>query len=1103
MTLMRTLTAGAAAIALTSAFATVATPVLAQQTDAGIRGTIVDGNGNPVAGANVTILHTPTGTGDSATSTSNGTFFEGGLRVGGPYTLTIAAPGYEAEVIEGLYLEPGSAERIIINLSELVAADEILVIGRNVQQIDLNNGAGSAFDRETISNQPSVSRDVIDTLLRDPLVNASGGTGEISIGGVNPRLNALALDGVLQGDDFGLSQSIYPTQRAPISLEAIESASVVASDYSVESSGFVGGLVNIVTKSGTNEFSGSGYWFRSGQNFLGEISDGTLVPAPEFKEREWGASISGPIVKDRVFFFLNYEDFSAASPVNFGGNDASIGILDPDAFYSLLNQRILDATGFDGGGRPPAGSPAAETRRWLGKIDVNITDDHRLEASYQRTRESNTSVSSTSFSSAFYETPQDLDSYSGALFSDWTDSLSTTLRVGYKDNTRGQNCRAGSSTSELELFELNPGDLDSAFDGLIDDALFTDVSIISGCDRFRHANTFSDDRLQIFASADYQLNEHLITFGAEFEDYNAENLFVERASGRFRYDNLAELASGDGVEVSFRRPLDGDVQNAITEFGFSKFSAFLQDEWQLLPTLSFNLGLRYERFFQDDPAPRADFEALYGRSSANSLDGIDIFLPRFGFQYEPFERTTVSGGFGLFAGGSPQVWVSNAFNPFILEVTQTLDDTAFGTVPTSVQTAFDTFDPNTPNSIDLIDPDFKIPSQWKGSLRVSQGFDMNLADMFGLPSFFNFGDDYRFTAQYLYTNVRNDFIWENVAQTELGLPIGVAPDGRPIYSNLEVLGVNNAVQLTNTSEGRSHVITAALAKKYEMGFDFDVSYAYQDVDTASSVIGSSRGISLYRSLFTSDRNNPEAITAPFETQHAFNLNFGYENELFRNLRTRFDLFATITSGSVTPVTFNTSSSNPLFGSPGNGESPFDNDLLYVPTFSGSGSTDAAVVFGSGFDLEAFAAFVEDQGLTQGEIVEGGEVRTRWNQLWNFRFQQELPFTDFGVSYLEGNRLNLVVDIFNVANLINDRWGVRNDGPRFTALNVVSADLVSAADVEANGVDGATSLGSDPAGACASAGDCIYRYNTFTERGTTFPDLDDSVYQIRVGIRYDF
>lgn len=786
--------------------------------------------------------------------------------------------------------------------------------------------------------------------------------------------------------------------------------------------------------------------------------------------------------------------------MNFQGSDEGRGIIDSEQFFSALNQRILEGTGFDGGGRPVSVAVPSEVSRFLGKIDWNISDDHRFEGSYQRTREDGVSTSSTSFQSAFYAVPRQLDSYSFGLYSDWSDALSTEVRLGIKDQINGQNCNAGATTSQIDIEDITAASLlsDPLFAGTVDPNVFTDASFVSGCDRFRHANEFDDNRIQAYAAADYSWGDHVTKFGAEWENYELRNLFVQGASGRFRYDDLAELASNTNVDVAFNTDITGDPRaNAAAEWGYQKLSLFLQDDWQVTSNFALNVGLRYERFFQSDEPPlRQDFVDAFGRDNLDNLDGIDIFQPRFGFRYEPFERTTVTGGFGLFSGGNPQVWVSNAFQPQIFQVSGTFDGVTPGVIPDQIANDIAALNPNTPAFIDTIDPDFEIPAQWKGSFRVDQAFDMN----FG---FLDLGSDYRLTVQYLFSEFQNDFRWRNIAQTDLGLTQGVAPDGRPIYADLQDLNVQNAIELTNIDGGRSHVVSVALAKEYEWGFNFDVSYAYQDV-TSVTPGTSSRAVSNFRGQVTADRNNPEIGTAPFETAHAFNVSLGYEGKWIRDLTTRVDLFGTITSGQPFSYTFNVNADNPLFGRQSNFESPFDNDLLYIPTVSGGASTDGAVVFASGFDGAAFEQLLDEAGIEQGQIFARNSDRSNWNSLWSFRFQQDLPTPNFGWKPLEGNQLKLVVDIFNVANLINDKWGTQFNGPGFDTVPAVTADLVSAADVAANGVDGATALeGDSPRTTCLSAGDCVYRFNTFSERPVSIRDLDDSVYRIRVGIRYDF
>jgi hypothetical protein len=255
-----------------------------------------------------------------------------------------------------------------------------------------------------------------------------------------------------------------------------------------------------------------------------------------------------------------------------------------------------------------------------------------------------------------------------------------------------------------------------------------------------------------------------------------------------------------------------------------------------------------------------------------------------------------------------------------------------------------------------------------------------------------------------------------------------------------------------------------------------------------------------------DVNNPQLGRSNFELEHAFKIGLSYETDVLAGLESRFSLFGQITSGSPFAYTFNTDRDNALFGRQGGERTPFDADLLYVPTLSGGAIADSAVVVGSGFDEAAFVNFVTERGLPQG-IQERFSDTSNWNQRWDFQWQQEIPFFNKQAEKFVGdNKLNFVVDIFNVANLIDSDWGTQFNGPGNGQAPAVIADLVSAADVAANGVDGATALEGDaPRTACVSAGSCVYRFNQFEENrvDTSNRSLFRSLYEIRVGLRYEF
>ena len=1068
--------------------------LLAQQTSASLRGQVTSTDGSPVAGAEVRITHMPSGTVARNQTGSSGQFFQSGLRVGGPYEIRITADDYGTESREDIFLQPGSQNPLAVAMERAdEQTDRIVVTGqRSLAGIELNSGVGSTFSSRDIVNQPSVERDVIQTLLRDPLAQ-SDEEGQLSVAGVNPRFNGLSIDGSLQQDDFGLSDGTYATSRSPINLDAIESVTLVASDYSLTSTGFTGGLVNVVTKSGTNEFDGNIYWSDRDEAWIGDNFDGGRLDA-EFDEEEYGFTLGGPIIKDRAFFFVSYDEFEASEPVDFSRFDDQAGI-DPRLFQGL-NDIILQQYNFDALGRPSSSSVPETSERLLVKLDANITDSQRFSFTYQDTEESDVSVDADEFESAWYDIPVKLEAYTVQLFSDWSNNFSTTLRANLKEFSRGQICRAGPDVGELRI-RLRPEQLvGTSLEGLLD-AETGQTTLLAGCDRFRHANDFSDERLQLFASGDYIAGDHVITGGAEWEEYELFNLFVERSRGRFTFNSLDDLINGNAIGsrndgVQFRSVPSLDPLDAAAEWSYDKLSLFLGDEWALSPEFQLSYGLRYERFIQDDePAFSQDIQDRFGVDTRANLDGNDLIMPRVGFQWTPLDRTSVSGGFGLFAGGNPQVWISNAFQP----PTSLVEGNFTGVNPSQIpQELLDQAAAASTTVIDVIDDDFDTPSDWKASIRVEQDFDMQFGDL-------DLGTGYRATAQYLYTRTNDGFRWRNLAQTELAeaLPTGVAPDGGPIYADLEDLGISNLTQLTNFSDGRSHVISIALDKSYDWGGNFAISYAFQDIENVTEGT-SSRGVSAFRGIVDIDKNNPSSRTSPFEQRHAFNFSFGFERRFVADLLTRVDVFGQVLSGDVFNPTFDVSSGNPLFGRTGDGESPRDNRPLYIPL----PNSDPRVVFGSGFDEAGFFNWVEREGLPVGQIAKVRDNRSKWNSIWDLRFQQELPGIPGIDRFIGDNRFKLVFDIENLPNLLNSDWGRLQEGPRFVTSNIVRADLVTAADVAANGIDGATALTGDaPRLACQSETDCVFRFNQFRDQDTSFTVPERSIYRLRLTLRYDF
>ena len=1041
---------------------------------ASLSGVVRDPGGAAVANARVSIVHRPSGTAAQALTLQNGAFFQSGLRVGGPFDIRVRAAGFRDALVTGVTLRPGTQSPLIIGL-EQAAVEEIVVTAPVRAFHELNSGVGSAYTSDDIARQPAIHRDAIRTLLTDPLAQ-SDGVGHLAVAGANPRFNGLAIDGVLQQDDFGLGTNTYATERSPINLDAVESVSLVASDYSVAAGGFTGGLVQITTRSGGNEWEGAVFHYLHHDGLVGKRYDGgQFAPAP-FTETETGVSLGGPLVRDRLFVFLSHDEFESASPVDFTAFDAARGIR--PGLFEALGRIVQETYGYDPLGRSAADTPT-RSRRSLAKVDWNLAAAHRLSLSWQGSEEGDTRWQGDRFESAWYDVPTELDAVSLQFYSDWTDRLSSGLRLSRKTFTRGQICRAGADVGALE-FDLAPAQ--AAGTGL--EGLLTEpVMLTAGCDRFRHANEYEDERVQIYADIDYLFGDHLLKAGLEVGRFDLYNLFVPGSRGRFVFDGLQAVLGGV-ARVDYVNAVSNDPRDAAADWGYRRRAFFVQDAWTVSPELELTAGLRYERIQQEDsPAYSDAVFAAYGVRTDANLDGADAWMPRLGLRYTGLGRTVISGGVGLFAGGEPQVWISNAFQPPV--VFARLAGTG-GVTPFSVPEALlRQVAAGAALPVDAIAEDFDMPADWKASVRVQREFD--------LPGL---GRDFLGTVQYLHTSAHRSFVWRNLAHTHLAgaQPTGEAPDGRRIYADLDALGYLNLTALGNHGGGRAHVWSVAVSKGYDFGVDFSASYARQDVEAVAEGT-SARGISNWRALTVADRNDPQARRSPHETTHSWKLRLGYERAIGQ-LNTRIDVFGRVFSGRLFTYTFDVDRGNALFGRAGAGESPFDADPLYIPAVD-----DPAVVYASTFDRSRFENYV--QAVPGGIHAPYSEV-SGWNRIWDLRLQVELPGAAGLARWVGENRVRLVLDVENFPNLLNSKWGRFDFGPSNGQAAVVRADLVRAADVADLGVDAAPALTGDaPRMACRNRTDCAYRFNSFDAEPRAIASRSRSVYRIRLGIRFEF
>lgn len=1031
---------GLQSILLGAVLILVINPASAQSTSSQLRVTVVDQNGKGVGGVDVRITHILTDRTQILTSDPAGLLTARGLQVGGPYRVESAdSASYTSKAIEDIFLVIGETGLVDLIVSPTIAnVEEVVVVGQQLAE-KLEFGAGSDFKRETIEAVPSISRDFVSTLATDPqvLVDDSVDRGPaVSIAGGNYRFNSVTIDGVAQNDNFGLHKNASATQRTPISIDAIQALEVNVTPFDVTYGNFIGGNINVVTKSGTNDFHGSIFSFATSDNWTGNKSEGDDLGIGNFDEDTYGATFGGPIIKDKLFFFAAYEKFKTNVPSNTQTIENITGVTqaDVDEAVSIFNEEY----GFDPG--TFEASDKDQDEKILLKLDWFINDDHRAVASYQRAEGDvlfDDFPELAILQSNRYNINEKLDAFSLHLFSQWNDRLSTEVKIGSKD-VENRQISVNSNTPDFGIFTDGGG------------------FIGAGGDRFRHSNELDNSSDQIKFKVDYLAGNHTLTVGWEQEEHTVRNLFLPFSKGQYNFFGLDALRNREVGFVLYGNSNTGVAEDAEANFSLNVHSYYLQDEWAPTDTLTMKFGLRYDWYSNNDAVvANPAFLARNGFSNTENLDGKDLFSPRFGFNWSASDRLTIRGGGGLFGGGTPLIMLSNSYAgngvtrtfasflaPFFGPPVSDSIAAALAALP-DPNAAFDNFqqyigfDPE--GAVDAIDPDFDILSSWKFSL----GFDYT-ANLGAL------GDDWLISGEVIHTDVKDGYdIYEGRRLVE-----GTAPDGRPIYD----FPAAGDYIVTNTSRGGGEVYTLNIAKSWDTQkgtIDATLGYAYQDLEEVRSY-DRFVGFETYAMDPQTDLNNPSLSDSRFETPHRVTGTLNWSDNLWGDRMTLASLTYFGRSGLHYSHVFG--SANAAFGGTFLADfgSEADNpgsQLFYVPT----GVNDPLVTGDPAF-LANLDGYIEGESClsgSRGKIVERNACKTGWSNIFNLRLLQEFGSWD-------DRKLEVILDIENLGNLINNEWGRRDsysepsnvapanvaisdDGSKYiltpTSGDVVSADTV--------------------------------------------------------------
>jgi len=1116
-----TKTALYSSVALAAMAASV--PVIAQEITTSVRGTVTGPDGNAIAGATVVVTDTRTGSATTTTTSGAGNFSVRSLQVGGPYTIRVSSGDYDASLVTDVFTSLGSAASFNIQLQASVGEfEEIVVSAKSVSATIVATGPSSTFNLGDISALPSISRQVRDVIRIDPRVNISRGSGGEGFGinclGGSSRVNSFTIDGVRANDPFGLNSSGNISRSTfPIPFDSVNAVSVEFSPVDVEYGQFTGCNINVVTKSGGNEFHGSAFLLYNGDNLTGSNIEGEDVTGgASFDQYDWGAELGGPIVKDKLFFYGSYEETSTSDLQEEG--PAGAGFSNPSTYTLDQVNRVRDIL-INQYGRDPGELVRTlpnTSRRFFGRLDWNINDDHRLAATYSRLEENrtlgddiNTGRGNFTFSDNFQTRGSTSDTYAVRLFSDWSDSFSTEIRASRSDVVDSQSpIGGGEAQDETPLPRIGIG--------LPFGNEFFGTDFVSGPGTFRSANKLDTSTTQFKFKFDYASGDHLFTGGYEFDKLDVFNLFIINGTGTIQFGTFGDtdadidaLESGIAAGIRINSSFTGDPNDAAAEFSRTIHTLYMQDEWQVTNNFSLVLGARYD-FYKSGDSPNAnpEFQSRFGFSNTQSYDGLNAFQPRIGFTWdlpEEFGNTTVTGGFASFSGGDPTVWFANAYQNFGGAIGFGDDDAcdeadlnvlAGGSFSGIPQCAVDAAMLNAQQNLGAVaavDPNIKLPTMNRFSLGVSH---------FTADTGSDFFDDWNIKVDAIYGDIVNGYDFVDLSLTQSG----TAPDGRHLFSQFDFrdsgfqdgcnptfLGIREGfsgassecfrfpsssgqnILLTNAVNGGGYQfsLAAQFSKQFVVSdtatFDFRAGYAYSD-SVVGNAGGSSTAGSNFEEVVTSNFNNSKLGTSPNNNKHNITLALTYSDDWFgEDLRTSFSAFFRARSGRPLTFVFDANTDRATFGS----SDAEARSLLYIPT----GESDPLVTYADGFDTAGFFAFLREQNLEQyaGGIIERSSFSQPWTADIDLKFSQEI-----NAGFFENDKIEFTLDFENFLNFIDSGAGVKRyirPGDVGEAIPVVGATIV----------------------------DGVYEYSGFNADSTIRfnNDVEDTLWRIQVGLKYRF
>ena len=1026
---------------------TLSLTAMAQITTSSMAGkvTLDDQNGEEVIGATVVAIHEPSGTRYTAVTNTSGRFSINGMRTGGPYEVTVSYIGFQPKTVKGIILQLAETYNLSVTLSEDAnELAEVIVSGKASKFAAEKTGAATNINSSQITNLPTVSRSITDVTRLSPY----GGNG-MSFAGADGRTANFTVDGANFNNNFGLNSNL-PGGGNPISIDAIEELQVVISPYDVRQTNFIGGGVNAITKSGTNTFKGSAYVYHKNENMQGDAVKRQQIAGAREKAQTttWGFTLGGPIIKNKLFFFVNGEMIKIPSIVNRwrGSED---GVADATNYISRTTNKDLEAVskymaskyGYETGSW--TSFPADESNyKLMARIDWNITDKHHLALRYNFTKNNvwnspngtsmdggtrassyRMSQMSMSFANSMYSMENKVHSWSLDLNSRFTDNLSNQFlaTISKLDDVRGTN------SSEFPFIDITKG---AVADG-------GDNYMSLGYELFTWNNAVHNTIWNIKDDITYYLGEHKIMAGITFEHQMADNQYMRNGSGYYRYVATDDMWVGGVLqpELLFNSTpevfcltygYDGEAKPAA-RVQFNRPGIYAQDEWNITDKFKLTYGLRVDGLFfnngdliTNNAILNLDYDGRHidtGKWPKNSI----TFSPRIGFTYDIFgdKSLKVRGGTGLFSGRLPLVFFTNMpTNGGLVQYQAqinaknaskmgfTMDEFAGGPMtnvsdmlaklqklgyPTTVSPE----DGTVPSAVNGVDPDFKMPQVWKSSIAVDYQFPVEFPFTATVEGIFNKTINAVSISDWSIPNVGGFARFNGV-------------DNRPIYPTGFRTGTK-AFVLENTSKGYGWSASVELKAQPAEWISLMAAYTHTVSKEVTGMPGSAAESAFtYVPTFEGPNNirlhnsqyvTPDRIVASATIHDKCGNHYNFVYEGWR--------------GGYNYGWMMTNDMN---------SDGYNYDALYIPTDDQVGVGTGEFRFKTQDDLQRFMDFVHNDGYLskhQGEYAEPYSLYSPWVHRIDFGYKHDFKFNIGKTKHM----FQLTFDMKNVLNFFSSSWGV--------------------------------------------------------------------------------